>query len=184
MSKLQAIRQAVRSTARITSHKAQAPSPFLNKTTFNTARALTTSRALRDPTDKDYHDATTGAPAGASGEHEGAMSRTDSGVTFAHPEEHEMPRSKAVTGRGGVQALPTLASFSLEGKTCVITGGARGLGLVMAQAMVISGANIAIVDLNADEAKRAAKEVYDIWRSENPGSKRYAFPSYTHLTSH
>jgi len=25
----------------------------------------------------------------------------------------------------------------------------------------------------ADEAKRAAKEVYDIWRSENPGSKRY-----------
>jgi len=147
MFKSQAIRQAVRSTARITTPRRAQPSPFLTKT-FNNARTLTTTRALRDPTDKDYHDATTGAPAGASGEHEGAMSRTDSGVTFAHPEEHEMPRSKAVTGRGGVHALPTLASFSLEGKTCVITGGARGLGLVMAQAMVISGANIAIVDLN------------------------------------
>jgi len=148
MFKSQAIRQAVRSTARLAPRRTQTPSPLLNKTTFNTSRTFTSFRALRDPTDKDYHDATTGAPAGASGEHEGAMSRTDSGVTFAHPEEHEMPRSKAVTGRGGVHALPTLAAFSLEGKTCVITGGARGLGLVMAQAMVISGANIAIVDLN------------------------------------
>jgi len=39
-------------------------------------------------------------------------------------------------------------SFSLEGRVGVVTGGARGLGLVMSQALVISGANIATVDLN------------------------------------
>jgi D-arabinitol 2-dehydrogenase len=43
----------------------------------------------------------------------------------------------------------TLASFSLEGKVGVVTGGARGLGLVMGQGMVISGANLAIVDMNS-----------------------------------
>ena len=31
----------------------------------------------------------------------------------------------------------------------VVTGGARGLGLVMSQACVISGADVAIVDLNS-----------------------------------
>ena len=31
----------------------------------------------------------------------------------------------------------------------IVTGGARGLGLVMSQALVISGADVAIVDLNS-----------------------------------
>lgn len=43
----------------------------------------------------------------------------------------------------------TLATFSLEGRTAVITGGARGLGLVMGQALVNSGADLAIVDMNS-----------------------------------
>lgn len=59
-----------------------------------------------------------------------------------------MPRSRPVQGRGGAHSKRTLASFSLEGKTAVVTGGARGLGLVMAQALVISGADLAIVDMN------------------------------------
>ncbi len=44
---------------------------------------------------------------------------------------------------------PTLPSFSLSGQTAVITGGARGLGLAMSKALVLSGANLAIVDLNS-----------------------------------
>lgn len=44
---------------------------------------------------------------------------------------------------------PTLPSFSLAGKTAVITGGARGLGLAMSKALVMSGADLAIVDLNS-----------------------------------
>ena len=43
----------------------------------------------------------------------------------------------------------TLASFSLQDRVGVITGGARGLGLVMSQALVVSGADVAIVDLNS-----------------------------------
>ena len=43
----------------------------------------------------------------------------------------------------------TLPSFSLEGRTAVVTGGARGLGLVMGQALIHSGADLAIVDLNS-----------------------------------
>ena len=60
-----------------------------------------------------------------------------------------MPRGPPVQGRGGHHFKRTLASFSLEGRVGVVTGGARGLGLVMSQAMLISGANIAIVDLNS-----------------------------------
>jgi NAD(P)-dependent dehydrogenase (short-subunit alcohol dehydrogenase family) len=42
----------------------------------------------------------------------------------------------------------TLAQFSLENKVSLVTGGARGLGLVMSQALVASGSDLAIVDLN------------------------------------
>lgn len=44
----------------------------------------------------------------------------------------------------------TLPTFSLEGNVAVVTGGARGLGLVMGQALVVSGADLAIVDLNSE----------------------------------
>jgi NAD(P)-dependent dehydrogenase (short-subunit alcohol dehydrogenase family) len=44
----------------------------------------------------------------------------------------------------------TLASFSLENRVSLVTGGARGLGLVMAQGLVASGSNLAIVDLNSE----------------------------------
>lgn len=82
-------------------------------------------------------------------EHEGSFARTDSSVQYEHPEEHELPSSAPVQGRGGLHFKRTLASFSLEGRVGVVTGGARGLGLVMSQAMVISGADVAIVDLNS-----------------------------------
>jgi len=43
----------------------------------------------------------------------------------------------------------TLPSFSLEDRVAMVTGGARGLGLVMTQALVNSGADVAIIDLNS-----------------------------------
>ena len=82
-------------------------------------------------------------------DHEGSFSRTDNKVSIEYPEEHELPPSKPVQGRGGLHFKRTLASFTLEGKVAVVTGGARGLGLVMSQACVISGADVAIVDLNS-----------------------------------
>lgn len=40
-----------------------------------------------------------------------------------------------------------LEKFSLKGRTVVITGGGRGLGLTFANGLAQAGANIAIIDL-------------------------------------
>jgi D-arabinitol 2-dehydrogenase len=79
-----------------------------------------------------------------------SFSRTDSSVKVEYPDEGELPSSTLVQGRGGLHFKRTLASFSLEGKTCIVTGGARGLGLTMTQALITSGADVAIVDLNRE----------------------------------
>jgi D-arabinitol 2-dehydrogenase len=44
---------------------------------------------------------------------------------------------------------PTLSTFSLAGRVCAVTGGAQGLGLVMSQALVMSGASVALIDLQS-----------------------------------
>ena len=87
---------------------------------------------------------------GSNGDHEVSFARTSNSVRVEYPEEHELPKSSALQGRGGMHFRRTLPSFSLEGRVGVITGGARGLGLVMSQALVESGANVAIVDLNRE----------------------------------
>lgn len=81
-------------------------------------------------------------------QHQGSFGRTDNTIVIEHPDWNEHPPSKPVQGRGGLHFKRTLASFTLEGRVAVVTGGARGLGLVMSQACVISGADVAIVDLN------------------------------------
>ena len=47
-------------------------------------------------------------------------------------------------------------SFSLAGKTAIITGGASGIGAAIAAAFVRQGARVAIVDLNAEAAQAQA----------------------------
>ena len=44
----------------------------------------------------------------------------------------------------------------LSGKTALITGAARGIGLAFAQAYVAEGARVAIADINLDAAQKAA----------------------------
>lgn len=80
---------------------------------------------------------------------EGKFSRTDDQVQITRPDENHMPRSVPGVGRSGSHLKRTLPSFSLDGRVAVMTGGARGLGLVMAQALIVSGADVAIVDLNS-----------------------------------
>ena len=94
--------------------------------------------------------------------HEGAFGRTDNTIRIEHPDEAEHPPSEPVQGRGGLHFKRTLASFTLEGRVAVVTGGARGLGLVMSQACVISGADVAIVDLNSKQLS-AAIEFFVEW---------------------
>ncbi|MEL6958218.1 MAG: SDR family NAD(P)-dependent oxidoreductase, partial [Pseudomonadota bacterium] len=49
----------------------------------------------------------------------------------------------------------------LAGKTALITGAARGIGLAFAKAYVAEGANVALADINEDAAKAAADEIGD-----------------------
>lgn len=84
-----------------------------------------------------------------SNDHRGAFSRTDNRVRIEHPEDHEHPEESHYKGKGGHHFKRTLPTFTLDGRSVVITGGARGLGLVMSQACLLSGANVALVDLNS-----------------------------------
>lgn len=50
-------------------------------------------------------------------------------------------------------------SNSFEGQVAIITGGASGIGLAIAKLLHGEGATVAVLDLNADAAQGAAKEI-------------------------
>lgn len=112
---------------------------------LTSARSIHTTKALYRDEEKE--------------EHEGTFARTDESIQVEYPDESDLPSSAPVQGRGGMHFRRTLASFSLEGRVGVVTGGARGLGLVMSQAMVISGADVAIVDLNSRPCLYPVKDI-------------------------
>lgn len=130
--------------------------------TFSAASKLPYRAFSNTPTILDKHDpddplaeyTTAGEPGALA--HEGQHSRTDKRIRVEYPDEENLPRQKPVQGRGGFHFKRTLASFSLEDRVGVVTGGARGLGLVMSQALVVSGADVAIVDLNSRCSRRVA----------------------------
>ncbi|KAJ5992788.1 Glucose/ribitol dehydrogenase [Penicillium sp. IBT 35674x] len=158
----------------------------INNSALPTTLAATSRPAMRcfarplssttiRPQNKSYDDkdpkiaATTQAPQGASGSQEGQFARTDESVQIEYPPDSEMPKQPIVQGRGGMHFKRTLASFSLENKVSMVTGGARGLGLVMGQGLVASGSDLAIVDLNKAEAEDQAGKLIEQFRKENPG---------------
>ena len=49
--------------------------------------------------------------------------------------------------------------FDLSGRVAVITGGARGIGLAAAQRMADAGADIAVVDRDADATAAAVRDI-------------------------
>lgn len=139
------------------SHCTTSSASSLKNTISQTSRSISHTPRLREKTAGDkYHDVSTAAEPGAAGQHEGSASRTNNQISFEYPDKQEVPRSKVVQGRGGFHMKRTLPSFSLEGKVAVVTGGARGLGLVMGQALIQSGADLAIVDLNSQSLPRSS----------------------------
>ncbi|KIV99817.1 uncharacterized protein PV09_08621 [Verruconis gallopava] len=65
------------------------------------------------------------------------------------------------------RAKRTLAAFSLEGKVCVVTGGASGIGLGICKSILESGGQVAIVDLNVVAAHEQAKQLVETYEQEN-----------------
>jgi len=54
----------------------------------------------------------------------------------------------------------TLREFTLEGKVCVITGAARGLGYLFCRAFLESGCSrLALIDLRIEDAQKSATEI-------------------------
>ncbi|MFC1984433.1 SDR family NAD(P)-dependent oxidoreductase [Chloroflexota bacterium] len=54
--------------------------------------------------------------------------------------------------------------MKLEGKTAVITGGGQGLGQGIAHCLAKEGADVAVIDINGDNARRVAGEVKGLGR--------------------
>lgn len=55
-------------------------------------------------------------------------------------------------------------SFSLNGKTCLVTGAGRGIGKAIALAMAKSGADVAITDIQTDAAMTVKEEIEGLGR--------------------
>ncbi|PJJ60842.1 SDR family NAD(P)-dependent oxidoreductase [Hymenobacter chitinivorans] len=70
----------------------------------------------------------------------------------------------AAAGAGVLMAAATLfvnrrGSYDLNGRVVLITGGSRGLGLVLARQAVVEGARVAICARDADELERARQDL-------------------------
>ncbi|WP_026462896.1 SDR family NAD(P)-dependent oxidoreductase [Adhaeribacter aquaticus] len=68
------------------------------------------------------------------------------------------------------EVLPGIKQFDLTGKAAIITGGSKGLGLAMAAGLASAGANIMLVNRNAEEGADAAAEI-----SQSYGVKAVSF---------
>ncbi|CCH54771.1 short-chain dehydrogenase/reductase SDR [Fibrisoma limi BUZ 3] len=61
------------------------------------------------------------------------------------------------------ELLPGIKQFDLSGKTAIVTGGSKGLGLAMAAGLASAGANLMIVNRTAGEGAQAAEELSQVY---------------------
>ncbi len=59
--------------------------------------------------------------------------------------------------------LPGIKLFDLSGRTAIITGGSKGLGLAMAEGLASAGCNVVLVSRNGDEGVASAAKVAEAY---------------------
>lgn len=156
MVKQQLLRAATRTASKPSYLTQSTRTPALTTTrgiSSTAYRAVSSSQGRRDKNDP-FHKSSTATLGRPGYDHEGTQARTDDSIVVEYPEDGDFPKEPPVQGRGGPHLKRTLPQFSLEGRVGVVTGGARGLGLVMAQSLVASGADVALVDLNSKYDQR------------------------------
>lgn len=65
-----------------------------------------------------------------------------------------------------MEKLPGIKQFDLSGKSAIITGGSKGLGLAMAAGLASAGADVMLVNRNAAEGAHAANELSANYRKK------------------
>lgn len=129
--------------------------------TLRPVRTFTASQAIRNRSPLDGSDINFVHPTGEN-------ARTDDTISIRYPGHgFDSLKEDGPLHDGGRHFTRTLASFSLEGKVCVVTGAARGLGYTMTQAFIESGAEVAIIDLNKETAEESAHELGEWFRQQD-----------------
>lgn len=62
-----------------------------------------------------------------------------------------------------MEKLPGIKLFDLSGKSAIITGGSKGLGLAMAAGLASAGANVILVNRNGADGSTAAAELSKLY---------------------
>lgn len=62
-----------------------------------------------------------------------------------------------------IEKLPGIKLFDLTGRSAIITGGSKGLGLAMAAGLASAGAEVMLVNRNAEEGLRAAAALESVY---------------------
>ena len=68
--------------------------------------------------------------------------------------------------------------ISFRGRVAVVTGGSRGLGLVLGRQLAAQGAKLAILARDADDLERAVREL------ASRGAQTYAVPGDLRIADH
>lgn len=63
-------------------------------------------------------------------------------------------------------ALPGIQQFRLDGRTALVTGGSKGLGLAMAAGLASAGAKVMLVSRHAEQAAAAATAISEHYGTE------------------